>query len=82
MSIWTSGAISKESTRFQDYKFEESYKSSKSFNRLLLFFYINPLVPTEIQNHAIKMNPLYFDKVNGPEQENRIQFDIGGQPFE
>ena len=42
---------------------------------------INPFVLTNINIYDINMNPLYFDRVNGPKHENHIKFHFGGNPF-
>ena len=42
----------------------------------------NPLVPTKIKIHNVKMTHLQFDKVHGPEHGNDIKFPFGGIPFD
>ena len=42
----------------------------------------NPLVPAKIKITDIKMNLLQFDRVDGPEHDNRIEFRFSLNPFD
>ena len=43
---------------------------------------LNPLVPAKIKITDIKMNLWQFDRVDGPEHENRIKFRFSLNPFD